>query len=59
MKINEVIKQVLCGVRSPLGAIMEFVVGSAAECWCCSAWRGFFFGAAAGFLGGLGAGLWL
>ena len=37
-------KQALCGLKSPLGAIAEFLVGSASVCWCCSFWRGFVYG---------------
>lgn len=36
------IKMALCGDKSPLGAIAEFLVGSASVCWCCSFWRGVF-----------------
>ena len=39
-----IVKQVLCGLKSPLGAIAEFLVGSASVCWCCSFWRGFMYG---------------
>ena len=39
-----IVKQVLCGLKSPLGAIAEFLVGSASVCWCCSFWRGFAYG---------------
>lgn len=35
-----VIKQALCGLKSPLGALAELLVGSASVCWCCSFWRG-------------------
>ena len=39
-----IVKQALCGLKSPLGAIAEFLVGSASVCWCCSFWRGFVYG---------------
>ena len=39
-----IVKQALCGLKSPLGAIAEFLVGSAIVCWCCSFWRGFAYG---------------
>ena len=39
-----IVKQALCGLKSPLGAIAEFLVGSASVCWCCSFWRGFAYG---------------
>ena len=39
-----IVKQALCGLKSPLGAIAEFLVGSAIVCWCCSFWRGFVYG---------------
>lgn len=35
-----VVKQALCGLKSPLGAVAEFLVGNASVCWCCSFWRG-------------------
>ena len=41
-----IVKQALCGLKSPLGAIAEFLVGSASVCWCCSFWRGFVYGLA-------------
>lgn len=31
-------KKILCG-EGFLGDLCEYVVGSAKECWCCSAWR--------------------
>ena len=39
-----IVKQALCGLKSPLGAIAEFLVGKASVCWCCSFWRGFVYG---------------
>jgi hypothetical protein len=42
----EKMKLLLCGIKSPLGAFAEWAVGSASECWCCSYWRGFLWGAA-------------
>ena len=41
-----IVKQALCGLKSPLGAIAEFLVGKASVCWCCSFWRGFVYGIA-------------
>ena len=38
------LKRILCGDKSPLGAIAEFLVGSATTCWCCSFWRGAIWG---------------
>lgn len=38
------LKKVLCGIRSPLGALAEFLVGSGQTCWCCSFWRGVLWG---------------
>ena len=45
-----IVKQALCGLKSPLGAIAEFLVGSASVCWCCSFWRGFACGIALALL---------
>lgn len=39
-----IVKQALCGLKSPLGAAAEFLVGSASVCWCCSFWRGVMYG---------------
>lgn len=44
------LKQVFCGYYSPLGAIMDFLVGSARTCYCCSFWRGGLYGACFGWL---------
>lgn len=33
------IKFFLCGVGTPMGAIADFIVGSAAECYCCTFYR--------------------
>lgn len=38
------LKKIFCGYRSPLGAIMDFLVGSARTCYCCSFWRGALYG---------------
>ena len=48
-----IVKQALCGLKSPLGAIAEFLVGSASVCWCCSFWRGFMYGLALAMLIGI------
>lgn len=42
------LKRVFCGYYSPLGAIMDFLVGSARTCYCCSFWRGGLYGACFG-----------
>lgn len=49
----EIIKTALCGVKSPLGALAEKIVGTAQECWCCSFWRGVAFGAVVGLAAGV------
>lgn len=38
------LKRIFCGFHSPLGAIMDFLVGSARTCYCCSFWRGGLYG---------------
>lgn len=38
------LKRALCGFKSPLGAIMDFLTGSARTCYCCTFWRGALYG---------------
>lgn len=44
------LKRFFCGFYSPLGAIMDFLVGSGRTCYCCSFWRGGLYGACFGGL---------
>lgn len=40
----------LCVEGSFLGDAMDAITGEAYVCYCCSAWRGFFFGVAMGVM---------
>lgn len=44
----EKVNEVLCGPRSKIGDVAEWLVGEAKHCWCCAFFRGFLFGAIAG-----------
>lgn len=49
-KPPSLLKRVFCGLHSPLGALMDILVGSAKECYCCSFWRGALYGGIGGLL---------
>lgn len=56
MKLIDRVNKAVCAPDSMLGDALEWYVGKAKECWCCSALRGLALGVAVGAVG-MGA-LW-